>query len=92
MKQNTQVKPDEGKFKKSFRARELEHGKIRAVLESFAYLPPFGAMFKKSSPFYAESYWYCMGGITFLMFHILNRKWYPAFLVRAILVAVEPSR
>jgi hypothetical protein len=28
-------------------------------MESFAYLPPFGAIFKKTSPFHAESYWYC---------------------------------
>jgi hypothetical protein len=56
----------------SYRARVAEHGRFRAVLESFAYLPPFGAMFKKTSPFYAESYWYCMGGITFLMFVYLT--------------------
>ena len=55
-----------------YRARVAEHGRFRAVLESFAYLPPFGAMFKKTSPFYAESYWYCMGGITFLMFVYLT--------------------
>lgn len=51
-----------------FQARVAEHGYLRAVLESFAYLPPWGGLFKKSAPFYAESYWYCMGGITFLMF------------------------
>jgi len=56
----------------SYRARVAEHGRFRAVMESFAYLPPFGAMFKKTSPFYAESYWYCMGGITFLMFIYLT--------------------
>jgi ubiquinol-cytochrome c reductase cytochrome b subunit len=56
----------------SYRARVAEHGRFRAVMESFAYLPPFGAMFKKTSPFYAESYWYCMGGITFLMFLYLT--------------------
>src|SRR6266702_3360764 len=55
-----------------YRARVAEHGRFRAVMESFAYLPPFGAMFKKTSPFYAESYWYCMGGITFLMFVYLT--------------------
>lgn len=54
-----------------FQARVDEHGRLRAVLESFAYLPPWGALFKKSAPFYAESYWYCMGGITFLMFFYL---------------------
>src|SRR6266480_1339023 len=54
------------------RAWLAEHGRFRAVMESFAYLPPFGGMFKKTSPFYAESYWYCMGGITFLMFLYLT--------------------
>ena len=56
----------------SYRARVAEHGRFRAVMESFAYLPPFGGLFKKTSPFYAESYWYCMGGITFLMFVYLT--------------------
>jgi len=56
----------------SYRAWVAAHGRFRAVMESFAYLPPFGAMFKKTSPFYAESYWYCMGGITFLMFIYLT--------------------
>lgn len=60
------TEPEEG-----FQARVDEHGRARAVLESFAYLPPWGALFKKSAPFYAESYWYCMGGITFLMFFYL---------------------
>jgi len=56
----------------AFGDRVAEHGYLRAVLESFAYLPPWGALFKKSAPFYAESYWYCMGGITFLMFLYLT--------------------
>ncbi len=51
------TEPEEG-----FQARVDEHGHARAVLESFAYLPPWGALFKKSAPLYAESYWYCMGG------------------------------
>ncbi len=55
-----------------FAGRARERGRVRATLESFAYLPPFGPMFKKASPFYAESYWYCMGGITFLMFVYLT--------------------
>ncbi len=55
-----------------FQDRVAEHGRTRAVLETFAYLPPWGALFKKSAPFYAESYWYCMGGITFLMFIYLT--------------------
>lgn len=55
-----------------FRSRVAEHGRVRAVLESFAYLPPFAGGFNKSAPFYAESYWYCMGGITFLMFVYLT--------------------
>jgi hypothetical protein len=42
-----------------YRARVAEHDRFRAVMESFAYLPPFGATFKKTSPFYAESYWCC---------------------------------
>ena len=55
-----------------YKARVAEHGRVRAVLESFAYLPPFAGGFNKSAPFYAESYWYCMGGITFLMFVYLT--------------------
>jgi len=55
-----------------FQARVAEHGRLRAILESFAYLPPFTGLFKKRAPFYAESYWYCMGGITFLMFVYLT--------------------
>ena len=34
-----------------YRARVAEHGRFRAVMESFAYLPPFGGLFKKTSPF-----------------------------------------
>jgi ubiquinol-cytochrome c reductase cytochrome b subunit len=55
----------------SFRSRVAEHGLARAVLESFAYLQPFGGMFGKIVPLYAESYWYAMGGLTFLMFVFL---------------------
>ncbi len=60
-------RPEEG-----FSARVQEHGRVKTILESFAYVPPFGALFKKDAPFYAESYWYCMGGITFLMFVYLT--------------------
>ena len=56
----------------SFDIRVREHGRVRAVLESFAYLKPFGGMFGKIVPFYAESYWYAMGGLTFLMFVFLT--------------------
>ncbi len=56
----------------TFRARVAEHGLLRSVLESFAYIKPFGGMFGKSVPFYAESYWYAMGGLTFLMFVLLT--------------------
>ncbi len=52
----------------SFPARVKEHGRLRAVLESFAYVRPFGGMFGKIVPMYAESYWYAMGGLAFLMF------------------------
>jgi hypothetical protein len=31
----------------SFRERVREHGRTRAVLESFAYVQPFGGMFGK---------------------------------------------
>ncbi len=56
----------------NFRTRIREHGRVRAVLESFAYIKPFGGMFGKIVPFYAESYWYAMGGLTFLMFSFLT--------------------
>jgi len=59
-------------LKVDYASRVAEHGRVKAVLESFAYLPPFAGMFNKSAPFYAESYWYCMGGITFLMFVYLT--------------------
>ncbi len=72
MKYKSEIDVNESLFKKDFKKRKAEHGRFRAALESFAYLPPFGGMFKKSSPFYAESYWYCMGGITFLMFIYLT--------------------
>ena len=52
----------------AYRERRAEHGRMRAALESFAYLGPLSGLFKKAAPFYAESYWYCMGGITFLSF------------------------
>ena len=56
----------------TFKNRVAEHGYVRAVLESFAYIKPFGGMFGKIVPFYAESYWYAMGGLTFLMFLFLT--------------------
>lgn len=56
----------------SFPARVSEHGRIRATLESFAYVGPFGGMFGKIVPLYAESYWYAMGGLAFLMFVFLT--------------------
>jgi ubiquinol-cytochrome c reductase cytochrome b subunit len=56
----------------SFQTRVAEHGRVRAILESFAYIKPFGGMFGKIVPFYAESYWYAMGGLTFLMFVFLT--------------------
>jgi quinol-cytochrome oxidoreductase complex cytochrome b subunit len=56
----------------SFRARVAEHGRLRAILESFAYIGPFGGMFGKIVPLYAESYWYALGGLTFLMFVFLT--------------------
>ena len=56
----------------SFRARVAEHGQLKAVLESFAYIRPFGGMFGKSVPLCAESYWYAMGGVTILMFMFLT--------------------
>lgn len=52
----------------SYSARVKEHGRVRALLESFAYIRPFGGMFGKIVPMYAESYWYAMGGLAFLMF------------------------
>ncbi len=56
----------------SFQARVREHGRVRAVLESFAYIGPFGGMFGKIVPLYAESYWYALGGLAFLMFGLLT--------------------
>ncbi len=56
----------------SFKNRVAEHGLVKSVLESFAYIQPFGGMFGKIVPFYAESYWYAMGGLTFLMFVFLT--------------------
>ncbi len=56
----------------TFRARVAEHGRTRAILESFAYIKPFGGMFGKLVPLYAESYWYAMGGLAFLMFVLLT--------------------
>jgi len=38
----------------SFRTRVREHGRWRAVLESFAYVRPFGGMFGKIVPLYAS--------------------------------------
>lgn len=56
----------------AFRVRVAEHGRTRAILESFAYIKPFGGMFGKLVPLYAESYWYAMGGLAFLMFVLLT--------------------
>ena len=56
----------------TYQTRVAEHGRARAVLESFAYLKPFGGMFGKIVPYYAESYWYAMGGLTFLSFVFLT--------------------
>lgn len=56
----------------SFQTRVAEHGLVRSLLESFAYIKPFGGMFGKIVPFYAESYWYALGGLTFLMFVFLT--------------------
>ena len=59
----------EGPFlAEGYHERRVEHGRVRAVLESFAYAGPYSGLFRKAAPFYAESYWYCMGGITFLSF------------------------
>lgn len=58
----------------AYRTCVAERGRLRAVLESFASLPPSGGLRKKTAPFYAESYWYCMGGITFLMFVYLTAR------------------
>ena len=55
----------------SFAARAAEHGRFKAVLETFAYARPFGTAFGKAVPYYAESYWYAMGGLTVLMFVFL---------------------
>ncbi|MCL4531824.1 MAG: cytochrome b N-terminal domain-containing protein [Actinobacteria bacterium] len=55
----------------SFEARAAEHGRVRALLESFAYIEPFGNLFGKAVPFYAESYWYALGGLTILSFVFL---------------------
>ncbi|UOF92261.1 cytochrome b N-terminal domain-containing protein [Fodinisporobacter ferrooxydans] len=54
-----------------WKERKEKRGFWRAFLESFAYLPPFNRMFGKVSPSYAESYWYCMGGLTFFSFLLL---------------------
>jgi ubiquinol-cytochrome c reductase cytochrome b subunit len=62
----------EAKKREDFRTRAAEQGLPRATLESFAYVPPFGETFKKTAPFYAESYWYALGGLTFLMFLYLT--------------------
>lgn len=56
----------------SLKTRVAEHGRLRSILESFAYIRPFGGMFGKIVPFYAESYWYALGGLTFLMFLFLT--------------------
>lgn len=45
--------------------RVQEHGRVKSLLESFAYGRYFGGLFGKTVPLYAESYWYAMGGLTF---------------------------
>lgn len=64
----TSAQPSE---RDSYQARVAEHGRVKALLESFAYSGPYHDMFGKSVPYYAESYWYAMGGVTFLMFLFL---------------------
>ena len=64
----TSAQPSE---RDSFQARVAEHGRVKAILESFAYSGPYREMFGKSVPYYAESYWYALGGVTFLMFLFL---------------------
>lgn len=54
-----------------FSTRVREHGRFKAILESFAYTRTFGGFFGKTVPLYAESYWYAMGGLTFLSFLFL---------------------
>ncbi len=66
------IQPSDEAQLDTFRARVAEHGRTRAVLESFAYVKPFGGMFGKLVPLYAESYWYAMGGLAFLMFVLLT--------------------
>lgn len=56
----------------TFKTRVAEHGLFKAMLESFAYIQPFGGLFGKIVPFYAESYWYALGGLTILMFVFLT--------------------
>jgi hypothetical protein len=58
----------------SFQTRVAEHGRVRAILESFAYIQPFGGMFGKIVPLYAESYWYAMGGPDLPHVRLSHRK------------------
>lgn len=66
------VEPTDRAQVDSFKTRVAEHGRFKSMLESFAYVEPFGGMFGKIVPFYAESYWYAIGGLTFLMFVFLT--------------------
>lgn len=66
------VEPTDRAQVDSFKTRVAEHGRFKSMLESFAYVEPFGGMFGKIVPFYAESYWYAMGGLTSLMFVFLT--------------------
>ena len=66
------VEVDPLRIPDQFSVRRQQVGFTKALLESFAYVRPFGPSFKKTAPFYAESYWYAMGGLTFLMFVYLT--------------------
>jgi ubiquinol-cytochrome c reductase cytochrome b subunit len=67
-----QVDVDPLQIPDQFSVRRRQVGFTKALLESFAYIRPLGPGFKKAAPFYAESYWYAMGGLTFLMFVYLT--------------------
>src|SRR6266571_3683135 len=59
----------------SYRARVAEHGRFRAVMESFAYLPPFGWL---TSPvgkaMKGSHYWAAQAFFFFLVLHLI-RVW-----------------
>jgi hypothetical protein len=57
-KEDTQmIETDEEKRLDSVPIRIAEHRRVRAVLESFAYIQPFAGMFRKIVMFYVESHW-----------------------------------